>query len=74
MGDVYYALVSDERDVSGAWNREMATALIAGLGIILIIGLLFNGYLHFAAINATAEQAVGIDIERQQKTPDPLKK
>ncbi|USX27339.1 hypothetical protein NHH73_03290 [Oxalobacteraceae bacterium OTU3CINTB1] len=64
----------NEKKSLRAWGREMATALIAGLGIILVIGLLFNGYLHFAAINATAEQAVGIDIERQQKNPGPLKK
>ncbi len=64
----------NEKKSLRAWGREMATALIAGLGIILIIGLLFNGYLHFVAINATAEKAVGIDIERQQKNPDLLKK
>jgi hypothetical protein len=52
----------------------MITAFVAGLGMILIVGLLFNGYVHFSAINATAEKAVGIDVEGQKKKTDDIKK
>jgi len=57
-----------------AWGRDIVTAFIAGLGVILAVGLLFNGYVRFAAINAAAEKAVGIDLETQQRKAGPLRK
>lgn len=64
----------DEKKTLRAWGREMVTAFVAGLGMIFVVGLLFNGYLHFSAINATAEKAAGIDVEGQQKKPEAIKK
>lgn len=64
----------NEKKTLRAWGRDIVTAFIAGLGVILAVGLLFNGYVRFAAINATAEKAVGIDLDAQQKKSAPLRK
>ncbi|MBV6322782.1 hypothetical protein [Duganella violaceipulchra] len=64
----------DEKKSLRAWGPDIVTAFIAGLGVILAVGLLFNGYVRFAAINATAEKAVGIDLDAQQKKTAPLRK
>lgn len=64
----------EEKKSLRAWGRDIVTAFIAGLGVILAVGLLFNGYVRFAAINATAEKAVGIDLETQQRKAGPLRK
>ncbi len=64
----------EEKKSLRAWGREIITAFIAGLGVILAVGLLFNGYVRFAAINATAEKAVGIDLGTPKKTTVPFKK
>ncbi|MCU6498014.1 hypothetical protein LPN04_09435 [Rugamonas sp. A1-17] len=64
----------DEKKTLRAWGRDIVTAFIAGLGVILAVGLLFNGYVRFAAINAAAEKAVGIDLETQQRKAGPLRK
>ncbi|MES2164164.1 MAG: hypothetical protein V4476_23655 [Pseudomonadota bacterium] len=64
----------EEKKSLRAWGRDIVTAFIAGLGVILAVGLLFNGYVRFAAINATAEKAVGIDLETQQRKTAPLRK
>lgn len=63
----------DAKKTLRAWGRDIVTAFIAGLGVILAVGLLFNGYVRFAAINATAEKAVGIDLDTQKRTA-PLRK
>ncbi|NVD72136.1 hypothetical protein D0T25_03600 [Duganella sp. BJB488] len=63
-----------EKKTLRAWGRDIVTAFIAGLGVILAVGLLFNGYVRFAAINATAEKAVGIDLETPQRNAAPLRK
>lgn len=63
----------DAKKTLRGWGREIVTAFIAGLGVILAVGLLFNGYVRFAAINATAEKAVGIDLDAQKRTA-PLRK
>ncbi|ELX12005.1 hypothetical protein Jab_1c05940 [Janthinobacterium sp. HH01] len=57
----------DAKKTLRAWGRDIVTAFIAGLGVILAVGLLFNGYVRFAAINATAEKAVGIDLDAQKR-------
>ena len=64
----------NEKKTLRAWGRDIVTAFIAGIGVILAVGLLFNGYVRFAAINATAEKAVGIDLDAQERKTAPLRK
>lgn len=57
----------DERKTWRAWGKDIVTAAISGLAVILAIGLLFNGYARLAAINSRAEKQVGIDLDAQKR-------
>lgn len=57
----------DEKKGWRGWGRDVATAFISGLMVILAIGILFNGYARLASINTQVEKASGIDLEAQQK-------